>query len=326
MRELPPIGTLREGATVKMKRTPYLALAGVIVGSLILSACGSATDPITGTPAAAPLTLVAPTQAATLLPFATRPPFVLPDPPVLGGIDGVTGELKTGGKITVVGWAVDVTFGAPAARVEVIMNNKWTFSTKTGEPRPDITAALQRKDVNLAGWSAEIALGTLPPGEHTLGLLIFDVNGQPHQISATLPIVINDVAGAAVPDAAATAAPENACTLTGTLEKVEGTARPGWVVIASGWAADVVNNTPATKIVFLLDGKAALEVKLTLDRPDVAKALGQDGLLTTGFSGRVPLPDDLEEGTHTISAVAYDADGNSIELDKPIEIKVLPKL
>jgi hypothetical protein len=243
---------------------------------------------------------------------------------VLGSIDGVTGELKTGGKITVVGWAVDVTFGAPAARVEVIMNNKWTFSTKTGEPRPDITAALQRKDVNLAGWSAEIALGTLPPGEHTLGLLIFDVNGQPHQISTTLPIVIDDVAGAAAPDAAA--APENARTLTGTLEKVEGTARPGWVVIASGWAADVVNNTPATKIVFLLDGKAALEVKLTLDRPDVAKALGQDALLTTGFSGRVPLPDDLEEGTHTISAVAYDADGNSIELDKPIDIKVLPKL
>lgn len=302
-------------------------LAATLCYSLLLAACGTETT-ATDTPRTAPVTLVAPAPepAVAATAFATRAPFVYPDPPVLGGIDGVSGELMSGGRIMVVGWAVDAAFGAPAARVEVVMNNKWTFSTKTGEPRPDVTKSLQRKDVNLSGWSAEIALGTLPAGSHTLGLIVFDVNGQPHALPLSFPIEI--AASGAVSETvdAQLAKPQNAQNLTGAFEKVEGTARPGWVVIVTGWAADTKNKKPAAKIEFLIDGKKALEVKPTLERADVVEALKEDALLNSGFTGRVPLAEDLEEGAHTISAVAYDADGGTLELEKSFEITVLPKL
>lgn len=293
--------------------------------ALVVSACGSdaADGAPASTPAAAPVTIVAPATVAAAQPtrFATSPPIVLPDPPVLGGIDGVTGDLRTGGKLIVVGWAVDALYGAPAARVEVVMNDKWTFSALTGDARPDVAAALNRNDVRLSGWTSEIALGTLPPGDYTLGLLVFDVNGKPHKVNVSVPI---QVAAADAPATATTAVTTS--TLSGALEKVEGTARPGWVVIMSGWAADGAAGKPADKVELLLDDKVLLTVKPSIDRKDVSDALKQEGVRKSGFTGRLPLPDDLAEGKYTVSAVAYDAAGNKLTLDKPVEITVLPKL
>jgi hypothetical protein len=307
-----------------------LPRACALLSAALLSACGSQTDATPEqTPGSAPVTIVAPT--ATVLkptPFVTSPPISLPNPPVLGGIDGVSGDARTGGKIIVVGWAVDALYGAPAARVEVVMNDKWTFSAVTGDARPDVASALNRNDARLSGWTSEIALGTLPPGEYTLGLLVFDVNGAPHQLDTRVPlaVVAADAPAAASNAPAAANTSASAGAVSGALEKVEGTPRPGWVVIMSGWAADGKSGKPAEKIDLLLNDTVVLTVKPSVDRPDIAEALKQDGALKSGFTGRMPLPEDLPEGKHTVSAVAYDAAGNKRTLDKPIEITVLPKL
>jgi hypothetical protein len=304
-------------------------LAPLLLAAALISGCGASDQPAPPeTPSDAPATVVATlTEPPKPTPFATNTPVLLPNPPVLGGIDGVSGDLRTGGTIIVVGWAVDALFGAPAARVEVLMNEQWTFSTTTGDARPDIVAALGRNDARLSGWTSQISLGSLPAGQHTLGLRVFDVNGIAHRVPFTLPITVAAAdATVAAGGALSETQPAPQTTLVGMLEKVDGTARPGWVVIVTGWAADTVGKTPAAKIELYVDDKVALTVKPTLDRQDVVDALKEKGLLKSGFSGRVPLADDLEPGPHLITAIAYDVAGNRLQLGDSIEIKVLAKL
>jgi hypothetical protein len=256
--------------------------------------------------------------------LAVATAIALPDPPVLGGIDGVTGQLVPGGQVIVVGWAIDVLYGAPAARVEVTMNNHWTFSTVTGETRPDVEKTLQRADARLSGWTANIGLGTIPPGDYELGVLVFDVNGMPHQLPVRYPIRIVEDSVASTPAPAVEASPQPA--LSGKFESVDGTPRPGWVVIVAGWGVDLAAKKPATRVEILLDGKVALKLVPKVEREDVAKSIGVPDVLISGWTGRVPLPDDLTEGKHVLSAVLYDAAGASRELPEIIEINVLPKL
>ncbi len=110
--------------------------------------------------------------------------------PVIGGIDGITGTLKTDGKILVVGWAVDLQLGSPVTRVDVVLDGKTSVQAELGDDRPDVVKALARNDAKLSGWVATISLANVPAGPHTLSVLVYDTNQQAHILPFTYPLEV----------------------------------------------------------------------------------------------------------------------------------------
>jgi hypothetical protein len=103
-------------------------------------------------------------------------PNALTNPPE-GFVDEVTGELKTGGSITVVGWAADTEDGAPVKKVEVLLDNNVVAQATLGSERADVAQALGRKDWLRAGWIATVSLDKISPGLHKITAIGYDSAG-----------------------------------------------------------------------------------------------------------------------------------------------------
>lgn len=287
------------------------------------------------------LGLMACTSAPTATPIATPS-----RPPVLGTIDGVGGDLRYGGNMVVVGWAADMVRGTPVNGVEVVIDGRWTLPATIGDDRPDVVKLLGMPGVAKSGWSIQFSLGTLPPGRHNLGVLVYDSQNRPILLALVYPFDILPAAAqeAPLPAAAATrpapaaagaqavvtmttaasAAITASNVITGNFEGIEGTARPGWVVIARGWAADTKAVGPATQVNLLLDGKVVMTSTLGVERADIAKELGKLDYLKSGWVFRMSLPESLAVGKHKLKAIAQDAQGRSAQLGSEIEFEMLP--
>jgi hypothetical protein len=158
--------------------------AATLVAALFLTGCDTATE----TPAA-PIVPTILARVATAEPGAGQPvPELIP---VIGGVDGVGGTLTTGGQALVVGWAVDVRFGAPVTRVEVVLDGTTTFPAVLGDDRPDVASALNRGDARYAGWVSTIDLTGVAPGKHTLTVLVYDTDQRAHILPFTHAFDVN---------------------------------------------------------------------------------------------------------------------------------------
>jgi hypothetical protein len=121
----------------------------------------------------APVTLIAP-LANTIAPSPAATAIPVPPGAVLGGIDGVSGDLRKGGSMLVVGWAIDTQFGAPVARVDVVLDDLLAVEAKLGDRRPDISQQLNRRDADFAGWTATFDLTRVEPGRHIIKAFVYD--------------------------------------------------------------------------------------------------------------------------------------------------------
>lgn len=285
-------------------------------------------------------------------PAQTATPVATPSrPPVLGTIDGVSGDLRYGGNMIVVGWAADMVRGTPVNGVEVVIDGRWTLPATIGDDRPDVVKLLGIPGVSKSGWSIQFSLGTLPPGRHNLGVLVYDNQNRPVLLAlvypfdiapsasqATQPIAASikptetpqttngAVTSIATPNAVATVTSviTNSTVITGNFDGIEGTARPGWVVIARGWAADTKIVGPAAQVDLLLDGKIVLSSTPSVERADIAKDLGKPAYLKSGWIMRLPLSDTITVGKHKLKAMAMDAQGRFVVIGNEIEFEVLP--
>jgi hypothetical protein len=144
--------------------------------ALVSTACSTESTPAASSPG--------PQSAVTLIPVekdvAVSAVQSSSQSPVVGGIDGVSGTLKTGGNLLVVGWAVDLQYGAPVTRVDVVIDGKTSVQAILGDERPDVMTTLNRSDVRLAGWLARLKLDDVPAGSHTLTVLVYDTKQQAH--------------------------------------------------------------------------------------------------------------------------------------------------
>jgi hypothetical protein len=111
--------------------------------------------------------------------------------PVIGGIDGISGKAVTDGRILVIGWAVDMQFGAPVTRVDVVLDGKTSIQAELGDSRPDVSKSLNRKDVALSGWVATLDLANVAPGDHTLSVLVYDTKQQAHILPFTFSLKVD---------------------------------------------------------------------------------------------------------------------------------------
>lgn len=111
---------------------------------------------------------------ANATPAATQPnPPGAPE----GYLDDVQGEAKTGGSITVIGWAADVEDGAPVRKVEVLLDNSVIAQATLGKDRADVATTTLRPDWRRAGWEAVVSLANVSPGRHKITAIAYDSAG-----------------------------------------------------------------------------------------------------------------------------------------------------
>jgi hypothetical protein len=150
----------------------------VAIGALLLSACSSGSQPAATPEAGQPVvTLIAVDREKDV---AVSPVQSGAQSPVIGGIDGVSGTLRTGGTLLVVGWAVDLQYGSPVTRVDVVIDGKRSVQAVLGDERPDIVNTQGRNDARLSGWLARLSLDDVTAGSHNLTVLVYDTQQRAH--------------------------------------------------------------------------------------------------------------------------------------------------
>ena len=72
-----------------------------------------------------------------------------------------------------------------------------------------------------------------------------------------------------------------------------------------GWSADKEDGAPVKMVLVYVDGKAAGEAKIVIDRPDVVSVLKNDRALKSGWKISVKIP--LDKGHYSTMALCYDS-------------------
>jgi hypothetical protein len=153
------------------------------------------------------------------------------------------------------------------------------------------------------------------------------IGGRHGALGAALAILSCALAPYGAAPATATAEPAktttaSAPTLEGWIEGIVGAPVVGGQIVVGGWAGDRAKGAPVAKVEVLLDGKPEAVATTNLPRADVAKVVGRLDYAQSGWNAVLNL-DDVEAGPHTVSAVAYDAEGNQKALQGGKTIQVV---
>lgn len=107
-------------------------------------------------------------------------PGVSPDNPdnqVKGRLDQIVGRPMLGATVTARGWAVDESTPRPVDRIEIVIDGLEMIPATTGDQRPDVADAFNRPEFANAGWSAQIPLDGILPGEHKVDAIAYTPSG-----------------------------------------------------------------------------------------------------------------------------------------------------
>jgi hypothetical protein len=143
-------------STAPIARTPVrvVALAFLIGSSLILAACANTQFP----ESSHRVSNANPTQHSGSA----------SNTDLKGQLDEIKGFARIGNKLMVRGWAADPSKSAPIESLDIVLDDLEVFPASTGDERPDVAKVFGRPDWLLSGWSAEIVLGKILPGEHRI--------------------------------------------------------------------------------------------------------------------------------------------------------------
>jgi hypothetical protein len=88
-----------------------------------------------------------------------------------------SGALKVGRQwpLHITGWAVDSPYGKPAGGVYIDIDGE-AFQAGYGISRPDVAAALRNPQYDASGFDAEIFIGKIAPGTHSLVVLVLNAD------------------------------------------------------------------------------------------------------------------------------------------------------
>ncbi len=85
-------------------------------------------------------------------------------------------------------------------------------------------------------------------------------------------------------------------------------------LLTTGWAADQQDGAPVSQVAILIDGTAVGNATLGGSRPDVANVYHNSAYTNSGWSFTYSAA-GLSGGNHTVTAMAYDAEGQSARLN-----------
>jgi hypothetical protein len=92
----------------------------------------------------------------------------------IGPVNHVTGSRF----LNLTGWAADARSGGPAARVEILLNDKVVGQAVVGEVRRELVQALKRPDFLKSGWKAEVDLKAVRTGTYRLAARAWNARGE----------------------------------------------------------------------------------------------------------------------------------------------------
>jgi len=75
--------------------------------------------------------------------------------------------------LNIAGWAIDAPSGSPAGAVYIEIDRK-IFPTRYGLTRPDVAAALHNQQYTKVGFDAELPIGNLAAGRHSLAVRVLN--------------------------------------------------------------------------------------------------------------------------------------------------------
>ena len=204
----------------------------------------------------------------------------------------------------VVGWAAEENAGAPAHTIEIDLDGSRLGLATRRQDRPDVARELARLEFASSGWTGELRLGAVAPGEHRLTARACDASGSCSPLRGEARFIVS-------PNAPPVGAVEAAQGPSGT----SSVPQSGWLT-ATGWAGD--DDGAVRRVELLIDDAVAGEAVLGLRRPDLP-ADARPGHAGWHVDLNVR---DLAEGSHRLTARAYDNVGGSLLLDRSASILV----
>ena len=240
----------------------------------------------------------------TVATTSTGPPF---------GIVETATDLRTNSttvaqsdSVYVTGFAIDPQVGAPVSKVQVLIDGNVAGNATLGIARP-LTAALYPQvpnDVD-SGWQFTMPASGLSLGTHTITAIASDSLN----LSATLyqQLTITVATTSTGPPFGIVQEAYDSRTSSTTVAQSDS-------LLVTGFAIDPQVGAPVSKVQVLIDGNLAGNATLGISRPLTAALYPQvpndvdcGWQFTMSASG-------LSLGTHTVTAVAYDALGLSATL------------
>jgi hypothetical protein len=104
-----------------------------------------------------------------------QPPPAQPEQPgnegkggIRGRLDDIKGRTNVGATIAIRGWAADEAKPAPVDKVELVIDDLEVVPGITGDARPDVVNAFNNPNWLDCGWTAEVTLDHILPGEHRI--------------------------------------------------------------------------------------------------------------------------------------------------------------
>ena len=82
--------------------------------------------------------------------------------------------MPAGAAVTISGWAVDKSAGAPGTAVALLIDGKTRVAGRIGTARPDVAAALGSTALTDCGFSVRVPPALLRRGPHGAALLVLD--------------------------------------------------------------------------------------------------------------------------------------------------------
>jgi hypothetical protein len=87
---------------------------------------------------------------------------------IRGRLDDIKGRTNIGATIAIRGWATDDAKPAPVDKVEVVIDDLEVVRGVTGDARPDVVNAFNNPAWLDCGWTADVTLEYVLPGEHRI--------------------------------------------------------------------------------------------------------------------------------------------------------------
>ena len=218
-----------------------------------------------------------------------------------------------GAPIVLQGWAVDGPQNALAGGVFVSIDGSHEVLADYGGNRPDVATHYGVPAYQHSAFSVRVPTTDLAFGNHTLIMKIVANNMLSYY--ATLPVNIVVMPLQDVPRAPNTT--RSAALTAGIEQQAPDQTQPIHIppkspVIISGWAIDEHAVSPASGVVFTVDGKTDFPADYGADRPDVAQFWKNSAYRYSGYVVSLSA-ERLGPGTHTLTmkvlvsgAQAYD--------------------
>ena len=254
-------------------------------------------------------------------------------PIVPGAVGGnVERGIRESDVVTIVGWSADLRSSQPAESVLVVANGEVIHIARPNLDRPDVAAHFGKDDLVRSGFRLTLPLGSVgDPASSEVRVIALSSYGVASELDYGEEYAWGKRAGDRHPtvviqpdseansdyDLSLDGGNQSIVSKSGEIfpivtDVVAGTVDhwsiDGGFAYINGWAVDIRTSREVREVLLFSGGRFVASRETNFARPDVARAVGDDSLITSGFDFVVPM-ETLGSGNEVdarVSAVSKD--------------------